>query len=162
MSPHHPTPTASALVILALLPAACGGSSYTKGDFLARANAICASTVRRTRQVPPPSSSTGAPGGLGGLAAYLDQVLPLVASESHQLSALPRPPASAHQRAALNRYLAAVAVSVRSYGALDSAAHRGDVQAVASSEAALRANPVSSLAAGYGLSSCGAPGSSAV
>jgi len=127
-----------ALLMLAALVAGCGAD--TKGDFVARANAICASTVRETRSIAPPSFTHSKAQQLRALAGYLASVLPVVQSEATQLHALRRPTEVAHDRAALARYLSAVA--------------RG----VASAEAALRASPVTSLAAAYGLRSCGSPG----
>jgi hypothetical protein len=146
----------AALVSLAALLAGCGGN--TKADFVARADAICAKTVRETRSLAPPGVSQDKRQQLHALAVYLAVVLPLVESESAQIRALKRPTGDARGRAALARYLAALAQAATDYGQLAAAAKRGDAQGVASAEAALGANPVSSLATGYGLRSCGSPG----
>jgi hypothetical protein len=134
------------MVVVALV-AGCGGSSYTKNDFVARANAICASSRQQTRSIAP----TGA---LGGYAAA---VLPIVSSEATQLRALKRPAQDARDNATLGQYLGALAQEVQNYRKLASAAKRGDGQGVTAAEAALRASPAPSLAASYGLSACGSP-----
>jgi hypothetical protein len=134
----------------------CGGSSYTKGDFVARADAICTSTLRQTRALAPPSS-TSQPGG--ALAVYLGQLVPLVQSEANQLRALKRPADNAHDRATLTAYYNALAQIVANYGQLEAAARRGDTQSVTDIEATLRASPAAALAASYGLQTCGTPGS---
>jgi hypothetical protein len=142
-----------------MLVAGCGGSSYTKSDFVARANAICTSTLRQTRALTP-SASTSQPGGT--LAAYLGQLVPLVQSEADQLRSLKRPPDSAHDSATLTAYLGALAQIVANYRQLEAAAKRGDTQTVTDVEATLRASPAAGLAASYGLQSCGTPGSTSV
>lgn len=136
---------------LAALVAGCGGA-YSKSDFIARADAICASSLRQTRVIAPGTA----------LPTYLDELLAIVQSETAQLRALKRPPGSAHDRATLNGYFAALAQDVENYRALAAAAKRGDQQTVSSLEAALGASPSDSLAASYGLRSCSTPGSTAV
>ncbi len=147
------------LVAVAALVAGCGASGYTKSDFVARADAICTSTVRQARALTPPAS-TSQPGG--ALAAYLGQLVPLVQSEEHQLRALKRPPGKARDSATLTAYYAALAQIVANYRQLEAAARRGDTQAATDVEATLRASPVADLAASYGLRSCGTPGSTSV
>lgn len=144
---------------LAALLAGCGGSGYTKSDFIARADGICTSTLRQTRALIPPAS-TSQPGG--AQAAYLAEVVPLVQSEADQLRALKRPSGSAHDRATLTAYFTALGETVAAYRQLEAAARRGDAQTVATVEATLRASPVAALAASYGLRSCGTPGSTSV
>jgi hypothetical protein len=143
-----------------VLLAGCGGaSSNTKTDFVARANAICTQTLDQTRAVTPPTST--AQSG-GGLAAYLGHLVPLLQSEADQIRALKRPAGgTARDRLMLSRYLAALGQVVTAYRELEAAAKRGDAQAIASVEAALRANPAADLAASYGLRSCGTPGATA-
>ena len=142
-----------------MLLSACGGSSYTKADFVARANAICTKTLGQTRAISPPSS-TGQPGG--ALAAYLGRLVPLLGSEADQIRALKRPSGgAAHDRQILSQYLAALGQVVVAYRQLEAAAKRGDAQAVAGVEATLQANPAADLAASYGLRSCGTPGTTA-
>jgi hypothetical protein len=127
---------------------------------VARANAICTKTLNQTRALTPPAS-TSQPGG--ALAAYLGQLVPLVQSEADQIHALKRPSGgSAKDRLMLSQYLAALEAVVAAYRQLEAAARRGDAQAIATVEATLRANPAADLAAGYGLRSCGTPGSTAV
>ncbi|HUA04196.1 MAG TPA: hypothetical protein VMB27_09845 [Solirubrobacteraceae bacterium] len=139
---------------LAAIVAGCGGSSYTKSDFVARADGICTNTLRQTRALAPPSAASGS-----ALSGYLGKLVPLVESEADQLRALKRPADSARDKAALTAYFAALGQVVDAYRQLESAAARGDDQTIADVEATLNANPVASLAAGYGLKTCGIPGS---
>lgn len=136
-----------ALLALTGALAGCGGSSYSKRDFLARADAICASALRQTRSIPPGTD----------LAAYAAAVLPVIQSEADQLRALRRPADSARDRATLDQYFAALGQTVGDYRELAAAAKGGDQQTVANAEASLASSPLDSLAASYGLSSCGAP-----
>jgi hypothetical protein len=142
------------LVVLAATLAGCGGNGYTKSDFVARADGICTNTLRQTRALAPPSAASDA-----GLSAYLGKLVPLVESEAEQLRALKRPSDGARDQATLTSYLGALGQVVAAYRRLEAAAAHGDDQTVADVEAALNANPVASLAAGYGLKTCGAPGS---
>jgi hypothetical protein len=144
--------------VIALAVLLCGCGSYTKADFTARANAICASTVRKVRLIAPPDSGDSAAQKLRGLAGYLADALPFVRAESGSLRALRRPSENASERAALGRYLRALARAVGEYTDLAAAAKRGDSGGVASAEAALRVSPVGADAATYGLRSCATPG----
>jgi hypothetical protein len=144
--------------MVASIAAGCGGSGYTKQDFIARANAICTNALRQTRSITPPSGAQASPGQDAALISYLSSVVPVLDSEASQLRALPRPPGDASEQAALKHYLAAVSQTVAYYKQLAAAAKRGDDQAVASAEAALGASPVYTLATNYGLRSCGTPG----
>jgi hypothetical protein len=144
-----------ALGAAAALLAGCG--SYTKADFAASANALCANAVRESRALPPPSFAAGA-AGLSALASYLHRLLPIVGRETRQMLALRRPTGKASSRRALSRYLAAVSQAFSDYSALAAAARRGDTEGVTEAEARLRASPVASLAARYGLRSCANPG----
>jgi hypothetical protein len=137
---------------LTVLIAGCGGSGYTKHDFVTRADAICASALRQARSIAPGTA----------LPTYLAQYVPVLESEATQLQALRRPPDTAHDRATLTHYFAALAQTVVEYRQLAAAARNGDQQAVTNAEAALGASPVYSLATSYGLTSCGTPGSTAV
>jgi hypothetical protein len=142
------------LFAVVLAVGSCGGSGYSKSDFVARADAICTKTLNQTRAVPPPSSAQSG----DALAAYLAQVVPLVQSEADQLRALKRPPGSARDRATLNAYFAALGKVVDLYRHLETAAKQGDAQTVALLESTLRANSAAGYATSYGLSSCGSPG----
>jgi hypothetical protein len=161
-SAHYPRGVRSvggtcALLTLTALLAGCAGS-YTKRDFVARADAICASAVRQTRSIAPPSLTSSAAHQMRALAGYLAEVSPVVRSEAAQLRALRRPTEDGRARATLARYLGALARAAGDYTALAASARRGELQGVASAEAALRASPVASLAARYGLRSCATPG----
>jgi hypothetical protein len=141
------------------LAVACGGcGTYTKSDFIARADAICANALRDTRAIALRSSPGAASSRLNALAGYLAAALPVVESEASQLRAVRRPPDNPRDRALLARYLAAVRADADSYRQLANAARTNDAAGVATAEAALRASPVSTLAARYGLHSCGTPG----
>jgi hypothetical protein len=146
------------LVLLAVGALLAGCGSYTKADFTASANAICAGAVRETRTVAPPSFASGSTQRLSALATYLARVLPIVRSEAKQLRALKRPAGKPRARSALERYLRALPQTVADYAALAAAAKEGSSQGVASAEAALRASRAPSLAAAYGLRSCASPG----
>jgi hypothetical protein len=145
------------VLALAAVVTGCGGSGYTKSDFVARADGICTNTLRQTRALAPPAATSGA-----ALSAYLGKLVPLVETEADQLRALKRPDDSARDRATLTSYFAALGQVVAAYRRLEAAAVGGDDQTVADVEAALNANPVASLAAGYGLKACGTPGSTSV
>jgi hypothetical protein len=140
-----------------MVPAACGGS-YTKRDFIARADAICASSLRDARAIGPQSPGGAAGASNAALSGFIAKLLPVVETEASQLRALPRPPQSARDRATLDRWIAALAQEVDEYRQLAMAAKRGDVQGVASAEATLRASPAAALATTYGLRACGTPG----
>jgi hypothetical protein len=139
---------------LAALLSACGGSGNSKSDFIARADGICTNTLRQTRAISPPVAASG-----GALSAYLGRLVPLVQTEAEQLRALKRPAGSAQDRATLAAYFSALDQVVEAYRRLETAATAGDTQTMANVEATLRASPVASLAAGYGLHACGTPGS---
>jgi hypothetical protein len=146
------------LLVLAVVLSACGGSGYTKSDFIARADAICAGAVRQTRSIAPPGVAQAGSGQDRALAAYLGSVVPVLESEASQLRALRRPPGNDGELATLNRWYTALAQSVVYYKQLAAAATSGDDQSVADAEAALGASQVYSLAASYGMRSCGTPG----
>lgn len=150
--------TVCGTLLIASLAAGCGGSGYTKSDFVARADAICASALRQARSIAPPTVAQASGGQDGALAAYLSSIVPVLESEASQLHGLKRPPGSAQDKAALTRYLEALSQTVTDYKQLAAAARRGDDQTVADTEAALGSSHVYSLATSYGLRSCGTPG----
>ncbi len=137
---------------LTVLIAGCAGAGYTKHDFITRADAICAGALRQARSIAPGTA----------LPTYLAQYVPVLESEATQLQALRRPPDTAHDRATLTHYFAALAQTIAEYRQLAAAANSGDHPDVTNAEAALGASPVYSLATSYGLTSCGTPGSTAV
>ncbi len=153
--PMRLVPGTAGLLVLALI-AGCG--SYTKHDFIARADAICASTVRQTRLIPPPSFTRVPAERLHAVAGYVSQVLPLVRAEAAQLRDVRKPTQGAADRATLGSFLAAFGQVLASYQSLATAASAGDAASVARAEASLSASPVAALAARYGLRSCGTPG----
>jgi len=139
---------ATGLVTVAL--AACGCSSTTKKDVIARANAICSNAVSSVRAVVPPAK--GATSGTA-LAGYFKQLEPIVAKEVSQLRKLPRP---STDKALLNSYIDAVTKAGDVYKQLAAAARRDDIPSVAKYLSALRASPAQSLAQRYGMSQCAA------
>lgn len=136
-----------ALIAVGALASGCGAGGYTKSDFIARANAICAGSLRQARSIPTGSD----------LTAYLAAELPILQAEADQLLKLKRPPDTARDRAVLSRYFDALTQTVRDYRELESAAKNGDQDTVSSVEAALAASPLESLANSYGMRSCGPP-----
>jgi hypothetical protein len=148
--------------LLVLVGVGCvlgGCGSYTKQDFIARADAICTSTVRGTRLIPPPSFTKAGGEQLRALAGYTARVLPLVQAEATELRGLPRPAGgAAADRTTLTGFLGAFTALVGAYRDLELAASRADPPGVARAEAALALNPVAALAARYGLRSCGTAG----
>lgn len=142
---------AAAVAATVLIAAGCGGSSYTKHDFIVSADAICANTLRQTRSIAPGSA----------LSSYLTAYVPVLESEQSQLRALRRPPGTAHDRATLDQYFAALSQTVTEYRQLAAAAKSGDQEGVTNAESVLGSSQVYSLASGYGMSSCGTPGSTA-
>jgi hypothetical protein len=137
-------------VATALTLAGCGGHTATKRDVVARANAICAATLRAVRSVPPPA---GGSASAAALSPYLQKVVPIVQKEAADTRALPHP---ARDRALLDRYVAAVTATATQYRRLAAAAARQDSAAVSQALAGLRVNPAGTLAAQYGLSQCSA------
>lgn len=152
----RPFATAVALAAIALGTPACG-SSYTRQDFVDRANGICTDALAQTRAIAP----AGAPQSNRALATYLRQVLPIVQHEASQLRALRRPPGSEADKTALTHYLAALDGEVVATKRLRDAAARGDGDGVSAAETDLQSNQAEALAAKYGLKSCAAPGSTA-
>jgi hypothetical protein len=140
------------VLALAAVVGGCGGSSYSKRDFIARADAICAGALRQSRSITPGTA----------LATYLSAYVPVLESEETQLRALRRPPGTARDRGTLNQYYVALSQTVAEYRRLAAAAKSGDDQGVTNAEAALGASRVYTLATSYGMSSCGTPGSTAV
>ena len=142
------------LLAVAALIGACG-STYTKQDFIAQADAICAESLRQTRVVPPPSFAGSARAQRESLATYLGKVVPIAESEARRLHALKRPPGD---QAALDAYLGALDTSLGAYRNLLTAARGGDAQGVTDAENALRASRAAPLAKRVGLRTCGAAG----
>ena len=142
--------------------AGCGSGSVKKTDYLVRADAICMNAIRATRSIPPPATVGSRRDQLTALAQYLSRLVPVVTSEDTQIRALKRPSGSAQDGAALARYLGALTRSATEYTRLAAAARRRDAAGVADAEASLRATPVASLAAAYGLRACGNAGGTGV
>jgi hypothetical protein len=163
IAPVLPRATAALLmlVVIGLLAAGCG-STVTKHDYIARADAICAAAVRQTRSIPPPVAASSAGARPRALAQYVRRVTPIAASELAQLQSLKRPHGSVSDTAALSRYLVALRAAVDHYRALGAAAAAGDAGGVRDAEASLAGSRVTALASAYGLRACGTPGGTGV
>jgi hypothetical protein len=136
--------------LVAVIATACGSSSATKKDVIARGNAICSSAVSSVRAVVPPAKGAGSGTALAG---YFKQLEPIVAREVSQLRKLPRP---GTEKAVLNRYIDSVTKAGNVYKQLVSAAQRNDIPGVAKYLGDLRASPAQSLAQRYGMRQCAA------
>lgn len=134
--------------LIAVIATACGSSSPTKKDVIARGNAICSAAVSSARAVVPPATGTGSGTALAG---YFKQLQPIVAKEVSQLRKLPRP---STDKALLDRYINSVTQAGDVYQRLVSAAKRNDINGVAKYLGELRASPARSLALHYGMSQC--------
>ena len=139
-----------ACVLLAVIIwlASCSSRAETKQDYVARANAICASATRAIRNVAPAGAGAVS---LSALGHYLSMVTPIVDTEVKQLRALPLP---ALDRRQLEQYLTAVAAEATDYRGLETAARSGNRAWVSAATAALQASPATTLAGRYGLTSC--------
>jgi hypothetical protein len=149
-----------AALLIAILLGGCG--SYSKANFVARADAICASATRQERSLTPPSFAGAATVRARSLAAYLAREAPIVRSEARQIALLQRPAGTPRSRAQLNAYLRALATAAADFRRLAAAAGSAPPGAVArrisAAEATLAADPVATLATGYGMHACAGPG----
>jgi hypothetical protein len=139
-----------AACLVAVVATACGGSSTTKKDVIARGNAICSSAVSSVRAVVPPANGTTSGTALAG---YFKRLEPIVAKEVSQLRKLPRP---STDKAVLIRYIDSVTKAGNVYKQLAAAAQRNDLPGVARYLGTLRDSPAQSLAQQYGMSQCAA------
>jgi hypothetical protein len=145
-----------ATLAVALGLAACGSSS-TRHDYVLRAEGICNSTLRSLRLLEQPTLTGSAAARTASLGAYLDRAVPLLQAQLRKLQALPRPQQTKAQAHTLQRYLAALEVTVEELRDLASAAHSGNIQMVQAAQKTLAASSTSSLAAAYGLRACSNP-----
>jgi hypothetical protein len=149
--PPRPRATKRTHVLLATVATAatitgCGGHSATRKDVIARANAICFTAQQAARSVASPGAADAQ-----ALARYFDKVVPIVAKESRQLAALPRPK---QRQATLNHYVDAVGASVADYRAAARAAAAGDAGGVTQALARLQSTGATRYARAYGLNQC--------
>jgi hypothetical protein len=144
-------------VVVSLLAAGCG-SSYTKADFVKRADGICTATTRIIRSLTPPQFGAGSALQRRSSAAYFRHAAAIVEKEARQLSALPKPPANAAQRHVRSQWLAAVRDSAGELRSLADATAAGNSSAVTAANRRLAANPVVALATRYGSKACAGPG----
>jgi hypothetical protein len=143
--------------LLAVLLGACGGS-YTKADFIRRADAICAAQLRALRALVPPSFGGPQEHRRLALAAYTTSAFRILRSEATQLRALKVPGESSSQTTLLQGYLAALDRALSEYASLAAAERAGRTEAASAAQASLGANPATNLAARYGLRSCSSSG----
>ncbi len=147
----------AALALLAgLVIAGCG--SYTKADYVQRAEGICTSTLDAVRRLAPPDQSGSTAHRDSSLTAYLNRVLPLMQRQLKRLRALPRPSQSQIQERALNAYLAGLRSSVAQFIVLTAAARSSTAGVVNSIAASLATEQLSRLARAYGLKTCSSSG----
>jgi hypothetical protein len=139
----------------ALLVAGCGGGIDHR-QYVQRADAICAFTLRSVRSLTPPQLSGATSAHDASLAVYLGQLVPLLRRELRQLRALPRPSERAAQTRALDGYLASLNRSVSRFASVEQAARSGDGDGdvVNLLESELAADPAPRLAFAYGLTGC--------
>lgn len=147
--------------VLAVALAGCG-SSYTRRDFVQRADGICLATTRAVRSLPSPAFTGTAEQQRRSLGRYLARVAPLVQKQARRLSALPRPPGGSHEQKSIGRWLTAAHESADLLAHLAYVARTGDASAVADADAQLAAVPVVHLAANVGARSCAGPGATVV
>jgi hypothetical protein len=120
----------AAVLTVAVVLGGCG-SKYTRADFRAGANAICAAAVREARSLTPPAVASSRAEQMKALSAYMSQLVPVVETESMQLLKLKTPPGTAREQTELKRYLAAVSQVAAQYRQLEVAARHGDREGVA-------------------------------
>jgi hypothetical protein len=144
-------------VLAAVLVAGCG-SSYTRADFIQRADGICTGTTRAVRLLKPPQFGQASVQQQRSSGAYFGHAASLVKSEARRLSALPVPPETGAQRRVRVQWLAAVHDSAAALQALAEATSKGDTAATTAANQRLAANPVVRLAARYGAHACAGPG----
>ncbi len=142
-----------AILALAVVPAGCG-SSFTRHDYVLRAEGICDSTLRSLRLLRPAVSTGTHRDRIAAVAGYLERALPLERQELRKLEDLPKPEQTRAQARALERYLVALEDSVDELGALSAAARAGNAEMFAAAESTLAGERLPSLAAAYGLRAC--------
>jgi hypothetical protein len=145
--------------LVGMLVAACG-STYTRADFIRRADGICLSTTRALRSLTPPQFTGSAVQQQLSLSRYLARVSPLVSAESRRLAGLPKPPGRPADAALLQRWLRAVHDSASDIHVLGDSERAGDPAFIAAARTALGALPVVKLASRYGMKACAGPGAS--
>ncbi len=135
------------ICITTLAVAGCGSSGPSRSQFIARADAICHSSLAQLR-------------AREATASTLATVVPVIASEVRQLSALKQP---TQDRALLRRYLAAMHTWLAGWRQLESVMAQGarNAQALSVAQATVSSNVPATLARRYGLMECSTAGASA-
>lgn len=146
---------------MALALSGCG-SSYSKHDFIQRAEGICLSTTRAVRSLAPPEFTGTAEQQRQSLGAYLARVSPLEQRQARRLSALPKPPGGRREQQLIERWLTAVHESADELSHLAGVARNGDASGVADARDQLAAVPVAHLATEVGAHACAGPGATYV
>jgi hypothetical protein len=156
---HRQLPFRSVIccAIVSVIAAGCG-SSYTKADFVQRADGICTATTRVIRSLKPPEFAASSALQRRSSVAYFVHAASIVDKEARQLSSLAVPPETAAQRRVRRRWLASVQASAAQLKALAKATGTGDTSGVTAANQKLAANPVVELAAQYGAHACAGPG----
>ena len=130
------------LTVIGLGVAGCGSHAVTRAQVIARGDAICDTTLRAVRV-----NETG--------SVQVSAIVPLIAREVSQLTALPRP---AEDRALLTSYLSAMHMELTQWRALAAAQAAGRGSAVTQAQSELSRNGAPQLAARYGMRDCAGAG----
>jgi hypothetical protein len=147
----------TATALAAMLIAGCG-SSYSRADFVTRAEAICTSTLDAVRELTPPDQAGSRAARDASLAAYLEELVPLMRRQLRRLRALPPPPQTGAQARAVHAYTTALGGSIAQFTVLAGAARSGKGVLVTATEAALASGQLPRLAAASGLRTCSSSG----
>jgi hypothetical protein len=141
--------TAAAAGLAALALAGCGGGRLSHGDFVRRADAVCAAYDERVQLLTRPN-------GYGGVVAYVDRTLPLYVAALDRLRALK--PAAADE-AGVRAWLRANERVVAAVRRLRRAALQKDPAATNDAATAVQAASLASrrAAAALGLETCSQP-----
>lgn len=146
--------TAAFAAVLAIT--ACGGSTVSRKDVIARADRICSTALTRLRTVTPPSR---APAALTSMSAYVGRILPIVDTELAQLRKLPQPDSGGRL---LRAYIRSVATTAGQYRALARAAASGEQDRVDTALTTLSTSSAGSDAAAFGLTTCASAAGAAI
>jgi hypothetical protein len=130
-------------------------STATVAMIVDRDNAICKSYAQRFARIAPPTfdPAKAARANLPAAAKYLDQVVPLMESQQHEIKSAGQPDASQDLYASV---LGALGDVIHDEQAARAAAHAGDLAAfqAAYHASAADATHLSGVAQQFGLTSC--------
>jgi hypothetical protein len=137
-----------AIFLCAATLSACGSSgtstTATRAEFVARANAICASSEKKASQLKAPTSAAN-------LLPFAEQARSIVDELLTQLEGVTPPSGS---RAAYGRFLATAGRETQEIGRLVTALHSHDVNGAKAALGALNSNASNAEAKALGLTEC--------